>query len=156
MIHTSGNYSFRDPPFKDGDTVTGGNYAQLAPGTEICRGVKDLTITGGNFTNCKAQPSWDVRGGNWTQVSRCSHVHPAWVAKGLAECPADCKHRSPAPVVRTLDEDEVRRRKQGDVALPDLASEQVADQDGVPVLKHTVREYVYADKPLVAREVAHG
>jgi hypothetical protein len=65
---TRGNWSWREPELKDGDVVTGGNFSQAMPGTVICKDVEDLTILGGNFTNCVAQPSWIVRGGNWNQV----------------------------------------------------------------------------------------
>ena len=89
----SGNYSFREPPFKDGDVVTGGNYSQLNPNTEICKSVTNLTILGGNFCNCKPQLTWTVTGGNFCQKSFCSHEHPEWIARGLHECAEDCIHR---------------------------------------------------------------
>ena len=63
-----GNWSWREPELQDGDVVTGGNFSQERPGTVICKDVKDLTILGGNFTNCVAQPTWIVKGGNWNQV----------------------------------------------------------------------------------------
>ena len=67
-IITCGNWSFREPELQDGDIVKGGNFSQAHPGTVICKDVKALTILGGNFVNCVAQPTWDVRGGNWGQV----------------------------------------------------------------------------------------
>lgn len=87
------NYSFRDPgdDIKGGDVIEGGNFSQLIPGTEILKW-KTLTINGGNWTNVKQDPAWTVNGGNWTQVSRCSHLHPEWVAKGLDECETECEH----------------------------------------------------------------
>jgi len=91
-VITSGNWSFKEPPLKDGDVVEMGNFSQFQPGTEICKDVKDLTIKGGLWINVKAQPTWRVEGGNWAQVPRCSHVHPDWVARGMAECPTDCEH----------------------------------------------------------------
>ncbi len=145
MIHTSGNYSFQDPPFKDGDTVTGGNYRMFVPETEICKGVKNLTITGGNFTNIKPQPTWTVTGGRWCQISRCSHLHPEWVELGLPECPANCEHRTAEKVVRELDENEVRRRKQQARPLDGYAATKVRSADGVDVIRHTVVEYVYSE-----------
>ena len=148
MVHKSGNYSFREPPFKEGDTVTGGNYMQLAPGTDICAGMKNLTITGGNFVNCAKQPTWDVKGGNWCQVSRCSHKHPEWVAKGLPKCVADCQHRSAAPEVVELSYEEVSQRKKNAEPLPGYISQKVLNKDDVDVLKYTVTEYVYRDKVL--------
>ena len=65
---TCGNWSWREPELQDGDVVTGGNFSQERPGTVICKDVKDQTILGGNFTNCVAQPTWIVKGGNWNQV----------------------------------------------------------------------------------------
>ena len=62
-----GNWSGQEPPFEDGDVVISANCTQEKPGTVICEKVKDLTILGGNFTNCVAQPSWTVKGGNWNQ-----------------------------------------------------------------------------------------
>ena len=87
------NYSFRNPDkeIEDGATITGGNFTQLVPGTEILVG-KKLTITGGNWTNVKRQPEWEVTGGNWTQVEFCSHLHPNFVKHGLKECAKDCAH----------------------------------------------------------------
>lgn len=87
------NYSFTDPVeyFKNGDVINGGNFSQLVPNTEIMAGLT-LTINGGNFTNVKKQAGWTVTGGNWTQVSRCSHVNQSWVSKGLSECSVECSH----------------------------------------------------------------
>ena len=87
------NYSFQDPiaDFKNGDVITAGNFTQLIPETEIMKGLT-LTISGGNFTNVKQQPEWTVTGGNWTQISRCSHLHPEWIAVGLSECANECQH----------------------------------------------------------------
>lgn len=62
------NWSLREPPFQDGDVVSDGNFSQDHPGTEICKSIKELTILGGNFTNCVAQPTWTINGGNWSQV----------------------------------------------------------------------------------------
>jgi hypothetical protein len=53
---------------------------------------KTLTINNGNFVNVRRDPSWIVNGGNWTQVSRCSHIHPGWINNGLAECSENCIH----------------------------------------------------------------
>jgi len=63
------------------------------PGTVICKDVKDLTILGGNFTNCVAQPTWIVKGGNWSQVDFCSHLRLDLAERGLIpHCPLVCKH----------------------------------------------------------------
>ena len=32
-----GNWSWREPPLKDGDIIKGGNFSQSVPGTEICK-----------------------------------------------------------------------------------------------------------------------
>ncbi len=85
------NYSFQDPDIPDGLVIESGNFTQLFPRTEILKG-KQLTISGGNFTNVKKQPGWTVEGGNWTQVSRCSHLHPHLVKEGLPACPVECSH----------------------------------------------------------------
>lgn len=92
-IITSGNWSFRDPgnDIPDGSTINGGNFSQLAPGTMILAG-KTLTINGGNWTNVLIDANWTINGGNWSQTSRCSHLHPEWVAFGLSECVANCSH----------------------------------------------------------------
>ncbi len=148
-IHKSGNWSFVEPPFKDGDVVEGGNYSQLLPDTEICKTVKRLTIMGGNFTNCKLQPGWKVTGGNWTQIDRCSHLHPEWIERGLPKCRANCMHRSPSPDTAELDEPEVSRRMRKSEPLPGLSSEIVVDKYGIDQIRRTVQEYVY-------RETARG
>ena len=88
-----GNWSFRDPgdDIASGDTINGGNFSQLEPDTAILAG-KSLIINGGNWVNVRQDEAWTVNGGNWAQVSRCSHLHPEWVAKGLTECAEDCSH----------------------------------------------------------------
>lgn len=93
-IITHGNWSFREPPLQNSDVVTGGNFTQIAPDTEICVGITDLTIEGGNWVNVKIQPTWTVTGGNHAQVNRCAHLHPEWVEKGLlpSNHPENCEH----------------------------------------------------------------
>lgn len=103
MVHKHGNFAFKEPPFKDNDVVEGGNYCQLRPGTEICKDVVNLTIHNGAFTNCKPQPSWVIKGGNWCQWDFCTHERPEFMtiekdpdtgeATGLRRCPIDCRHR---------------------------------------------------------------
>lgn len=86
------NYSFKDPTdIKEGAVITTGNFTQMYPNTEI---MKDLTliILGGNFTNVKKQDNWIIKGGNWTQIDRCSHLHPEFIDFGLPECETECKH----------------------------------------------------------------
>jgi len=92
MIHKRGNYSFKQPPFQEGDTITGGNYQQLIPNTEICADIENLTISGGNWINCKKKPTWIITGGNWAKISRCSNLHPEWIQFGLDECSTTCSH----------------------------------------------------------------
>lgn len=92
-VWKSGNSHFKEPPFKDGDVVEGGNWSQLIPGTQISKDIKNLTIRGGNFVNCIPQPTWIVEGGNWCQKGRCSHQHPNWIRHGLPICAEDCAHR---------------------------------------------------------------
>jgi len=88
-----GNWSMRDPgdDIPDGSIINGGNFSQHTPETVIMAD-KPLIINGGNFVNVAKDPAWTVNGGNWTQISRCSHLHPGWVAKGLSECAEDCDH----------------------------------------------------------------
>jgi len=86
------NYSFKDPDdIPDGSVINSGNFTQLAPNTEIMKGLT-LTINGGNFTNVKKQPEWTVNGGNFTQINRCSHNWASYVAHGLTECKVECSH----------------------------------------------------------------
>jgi hypothetical protein len=149
------NFSFKDPPFKDGDVIEGGNYTQLVPHTLICEGVKNLTINGGNFVNCKPQPGWILNGGNWCQVEYCSHERPDLIIEGLDLCVENCKHRSAEKVERDVDEAEYRKKKleAKDAELPitdgDLSVEKAADVDGVTVQVFKVSEYEYKS-PLVS------
>lgn len=85
------NYSFQDPDIPDGSVINEGNFSQLAPDTAIMVG-KTLTINNGNFTNVRQQPEWTINGGNWTQKSFCSHLHPAWIALGLPDDVTECSH----------------------------------------------------------------
>jgi len=82
-----------DPPLQEGDVLIGCNLCQLAPGTEICAAVRDLTFRDCNCVNVKPQPTWTIEGGNWSQTEYCSHERPELIAKGLAKCAEDCKHR---------------------------------------------------------------
>jgi len=142
-VWKEGNFCFKEPPFQDGDVVEGGNCMQMVAGTEICKAVKNLTITGGNFLNCKPQNGWTVTGGLWCSKEFCSHEHPKWVAKGLKKCAVDCKHRSPAKVEREVDEATFRKRK---AALAESSIDKTVDADGVTVQVFTVTEYEYEDK----------
>ena len=92
MKIASGRYVGVEPPFQDGDIVEGGNYTQFAPSTAICKAVENLTITGGNFTNCIPQRSWTVTGGNWCQIDFCTNERPELIGAGMTPCVARCGH----------------------------------------------------------------
>ncbi len=97
------NASFRDPDeIQSGDTISGGNFSQLNPNTEIMVG-KNLTINSGNFTNVKQQPEWIINGGNWNQVSKCSHINPKLMNFGLVECGLECEHMTDKEELRIDD-----------------------------------------------------
>lgn len=85
-----GNWSHRDPgdAIPDGSVIRGGNFSQLLPDTAILVG-KTLTIHSGNFVNVRKDPNWTIEGGNWTQVSRCYHLHPEWTLPVEQD---DCPH----------------------------------------------------------------
>jgi len=88
------NYTFKNPTVEQvpvGSTINSGNFTQLEPDTPIMVG-RTLTINSGNFTNVRQDPNWIINGGNWTQVSRCSHVRPNLISRGLEECEEDCEH----------------------------------------------------------------
>lgn len=95
-----GNWSFREPgdDIPNGSTINAGNFSQAVPDTAILAG-KTLTINGGNFSNVRKDANWIINGGNFTQKSRCSHLHPNWLAKGyLGQCIDNCSH-----VVETIE-----------------------------------------------------
>ena len=84
-----GNWSFREPgdDVPNGAVITGGNFSQRQPDTPILVG-KVLTIRGGNFLNVRKDPNWTIEGGNWTQKSRCCHLHPRWnLSAEVDNCP---------------------------------------------------------------------
>ena len=148
-----GNWSFRDPHLKDGDVVDGGNFSQATPGTEICKGVKTLTIRGGNWTNVKPQATWTILGGNWAQVSRSPKAHPDWVERGVlavdAQDPDDVAHRSAETVWQRISKSEFRAIKDAErVSLPAESAVRIAeheDQDGVKTQEFDKLAYVYED-----------
>ena len=144
---TSGNWSFKEPPFLDGDVVEGGNCSQLIPDTEICSAITDLTINGGNFVNCKPQPGWVINGGNWCQKSFCSHEHPELIAKGLPECAEDCVHRDGA-VKQWVEIGEKEYREEKNSLSADKAPVKVTDTkdaDDVVAQKFEKQVYLYDD-----------
>jgi len=143
-----GNWAFCktrgiDPPFKDGDIVEGGNYMQLFPDTEICKDVKDLTIRGGNFINCKPQPTWKIEGGNWCQKSWCSHEHPEWVKEGLPKCDEHCEHYKGEDWIE-IEEEEFRKLKQK--AEVNVRIQEQRDALGVVKQRFERRVPIYEDK----------
>jgi len=143
----TGNWSFKDPPFKDGDVVESCNCSQLYPNTEICNDVRNLTIHGGNFVNCKQQPTWTVTGGNWAQVSRCSHVNSWLVERGLPVCAENCKHRvGDTKQWVEIDEEEYRKENNStSQKRPNVKIEKVEDADGVTIQKFQKEVFVYAE-----------
>jgi len=92
MLYRLKQYSFTDPDCSDGDTFEQCNLSQLVPGTEICEGKIGLTFRQCNLVNCLVPVGSIIERCNTTQVSRCSHLHPEWVERGLAECAVDCSH----------------------------------------------------------------
>ena len=147
MAITSGNWSFKEPPFKDGDVVEGGNFSQLVPDTEICKAVKNLIVNGGNFVNCKPQPTWVINGGNWCQKSFCSHEHPELVKRGLPICAENCSHRD-GDIKQWVEIEEDEYREEKNSISPDKAPVRVADTkdaDDVVTQKFEKQVYVYED-----------
>ncbi|KKM07841.1 hypothetical protein LCGC14_1729890 [marine sediment metagenome] len=149
-VVTTGNWSFEQPPFRDGDVIEGGNCSQLVPDTEICAGVTDLTINGGNFVNCKPQSTWTINGGNWAQIQRCSHVHPEWIAKGLPADKEDCIHRDgDTKQWVEIDEKEYREHYASVSATkPQVRVAKEEDGQGVTLQRFEKEVFVYADKYL--------
>ena len=155
-IIKSGNFSFKEPPFKDGDVVEGGNYTQLVPYTDICKDIKTLTVNGGNFINCKPQDGWIINGGNWCQVEFCSQDRPELIERGLTPCAADCGHKSKDKIEREVDEIEYRKKSaeandiKSAITIEDLSIDKSVDADGVTVQVFKVSEYEY--KPSIVQK----
>ena len=141
MIHRSGNHACKEPPFTDGDIVLGGNYMQHTPGTEICKGVENVIVEGGNFVNCVPPDSWVIRGGNWVQISRCTHLMET-VPRGMTLCAEDCEHRSATMQDVEITREEARKLKVSAAAFDEAA---VKDKDGLDDVRFTQRRYVFAD-----------
>ena len=87
------NYSFTQPKFTEGQTISNCNLTQASPGTEIGKGVKGLKFIDCNLVNCKLPKDAQLIGCNNTQVSRCTHVHPEMIKRGVPACGEDCAHR---------------------------------------------------------------
>lgn len=79
---------------EDGDIFIGCNLIQIVPHTAICAGITGLTFTGCNLTNGDVPGDAIVEdcGGYGRHKSRCSHLHPEMVDKGLAVCADNCSH----------------------------------------------------------------
>jgi len=129
----SGNFCFRDPTdaIKDGDTIAGGNFSQLAAGTEILKALR-LTITGGNWCNVKPQPTWTITGGSWAEFEYCSHESPELVAKGLKTCASNCKHRSAEKSWRRVKTDRFKELKDNPLTETDARVLTNKDHYGLP------------------------
>ena len=149
------NYAFQDPPLHDGDIVHGGTFIQALPGTEIAKGVKVLTIEGGNWINVKPQPTWVIKGGNWAQKDFSPKKHAEWVKAGhLAADPKDLedvKHRSKAKQWKEIqDHDYKKFVDDGDAATMVAAGilrigTKVKDESGLTEQRAEVLEYDYED-----------
>jgi len=92
MIHNKKNYAFRDPECDNGDVFEYCNLTQLVPNTVLCEGTTALVFRNCNLCNCLLPSDAKVEHCNTTQVSRCSHLHLEWIARGLTECVEDCVH----------------------------------------------------------------
>lgn len=149
-IIRQGNFCFREPPFEEGDVIKGCNCSQLVPNTAICAHILKLTIDGGNFVNCKPQPTWIVTGGNWAQKSMCSHEHAEWERWGMAQCAEDCSHRSAAKEWVEVDEEEFHELKHAalEPSTPKHKIVEAEDSHGVKTQTFEKEVYVYEDKYL--------
>ena len=91
---SKGNWQFRDPgdDIPDGATITGGNFMQAVPDTEILVG-KAITIRGGNWTNVKIQPEWTVEIPIHNK-SFCTNLRPDLKAHipAVDHCAENCQH----------------------------------------------------------------
>jgi len=145
----SGNWSFRDPgdDIADGATVYSGNFMQLMPDTPILVG-KTITWRGGNLTNVRWDPNWVLEGSvNNYQVSRCSHLHPEWVERGLKPCAEDCKHRV-GDKKQWVDTDEREYRAEKNSISPTkplVRTVDSTDADGIVTQRLQKQVFVYED-----------
>ena len=122
------NFSYIDPVgfVHDGDTISDGNFCQALPDTPILAKIKSLTILDGNFVNVRRQPTWTVKGGNWAQISWCSHLHPELMDFRLRSCIEDCEHVVPGadakiPTPAALSADAKSAIDSGDYARAEAA-----------------------------------
>ncbi len=88
------NYSFKtDMDFEDGTTINNSNFSQANPNTVFPNLVgKNITFDNCNLVNVNIDENWTVEGCNIAQISRCTHLHPEYVDKGVAECAENCSH----------------------------------------------------------------
>ena len=150
MTYTKINWCYRDPPLQEGDVLIRCNLCQLSPGTEICDGVSDLTLEKCNCVNVKPQPTWTVKGGNWSQTEYCTHDRPELIARGLKVCAADCKHRSAEQSWVDINEKEYRDLKASlEPSAPTVRV--VDDKDAADVIVQTFQKEVYVYKPKLVK-----
>lgn len=90
------NYAFTRglplPTANNGDTFEGYNFMQAQPHTPIFAGVTGLVFRKCNLMNCDVPVDAVVDDCLRIHKSLCSHNHPKWVDKGLAECVENCNH----------------------------------------------------------------
>lgn len=94
-IYNCKNFRLVPPTgIENGDSFIGCNLIQINPHTAICTSVSGLTFTDCNLTNCDVPSDAEVIdcGGYGRHKSRCSHLHPDMVDKGLVECVENCSH----------------------------------------------------------------
>jgi len=94
MIYKYKNFRLSTPICENGDTFIGCNLVQINPHTAICEGKTGLTFQGCNLTNCDVPQDAIVEdcGGYGRHKSRCSHLHPEMIDKGLSVCEDNCSH----------------------------------------------------------------
>ena len=95
------NFSFKSPTFEAGDEVTGCNLTQAAPGTALLAcAAKAIRFARCNLTNVAIDPAWTVEACNTTQISRCTHLHPELLDRGVSPCADNCEHVADVDTVR--------------------------------------------------------
>jgi len=72
------NYSFKQPPANDGDTIRRFNCAQLFADTMIFDGVTGLTLIDCNLKNCLPPEDAILIGCEPMNIDFCAHEHPEW------------------------------------------------------------------------------
>lgn len=90
--YNTGNYSQERLSLlnaQSGDIFKHVNFSQLVPHSSILSGIPDLTFIQCNLVNCDLPIDAIIDGGNKTQISRCSHLHPKW---NMDQCVKNCSH----------------------------------------------------------------